>query len=217
MAHQDASALQLQIQGLAADLIGFGEDEVGERGKHLKAQGAESLGGVCPILHDHAAVIHVVIVIAEGGVARGGGHAVDVVGVGGVAHRVEVGDQSLASDTEAQPRPRQRAGLGEGLGDQEVIVLVHQSHGAFGTEVHVGLVDDHHAVGVGPDDLLDFREGQAESRGGVGVGDHDRFPAQIQIVAVVHREVRLQGDLLVGDAVQLGEDGVEAVGDGGED
>ena len=130
---------------------------------------------------------------------------------------MEISDQSLASDTEAQSRPRQGAGLGEGLGDQEIVILVHQGHCALGAEVHVGLVNHHYAVGVGLDDLLDFRKGQTESRGGVGVGDDDGLPAEVKVIVVVHREIFLQGDLLVGDAVQLGEDGVEAVGDGGED
>ena len=217
MAHQNASALQLQIQLFAADALGLGEDEVGEGGKHLKAQVTERLGGVRPILHDGAAVIHVVIVVAEGGMARGGGHAVDVVGVGGVAHRVQVCDEGGVSDAEAQSCACQGAGLREGLGDKKIIVLGHQLDRTLRAEVHVGLVDHHHAVGVGLDDGFDLVEGQAESRGGVGVGDDDGLAAEIEVVPMIHREVLFERDFLVGNAVQLGEDGVEAVGDGGED
>ena len=129
---------------------------------------------------------------------------------------MQVGDQVLVTDPKAQSSPRQGAGLGEGLGDQEVIVLVRKRHGALGAEIHVGLVDDHHAVRVGSHDGLDLTEGQAEPRGGVGVGDHDSLAVTVKVIAKVHREVGLQGDLLVGDTVELGEYGVEAVGDGGE-
>ena len=38
VAHQNASALQLQIQRLAADLVGFGKDEVGEGGTFPRLQ-----------------------------------------------------------------------------------------------------------------------------------------------------------------------------------
>ena len=70
-------------------------------------------------------------------------------------------------------------------------------------------------VRVGSDDLLDLGQGQGDARGGVGVGQ-DRQLARAGQTGHVHGKVLMQGDGGVGDAVQVGEDGVEAIRQVGE-
>ena len=205
MAHKYSLLLEARIQRCSAHSGISCENKVCLGVQHLKADFSQGGGGEGTVLHDRAAVLHVVIVVREGGASRRHGHAVDVVGVGGVAHGVQVGDQILVSDAEAQPRPCQGAGLGEGLGDQEIFILVHQLDRTLCAEIHVGLVDHHHAVGVGLHDGLDLVEGEAESRGGVGVGDDDEA-VQAVIFFRIDGEIPFQRHHRGRDAAKLRED-----------
>ena len=90
-----------------------------------------------------------------------------------------------------------------------------EGHAALPAEVHIGLVDDHHAVRVGLHDPLHLIPAQGQAGGGVGVGDHNGLVPPV-VVPGVQGEVLLQGDHVGLDAVQVAEHGVKAVGEVGE-
>ena len=90
--------------------------------------------------------------------------------------------------------------------------MVNESGGRLRPEVHIGLVDDHHPVGVGGDDFFHLRQGQGDACGGVGVGQDGEFSGAAETLHI-HGEVLLQGDGGIGDLVQVGKDRVKAVGE----
>ena len=167
---EDAALLEGAVELATADAVGLGKNEVGLGVQHHEIKFAEGVGGVGAGLHDLAAVLHVVVVLVQNGTAYCGSHAVDVIRIGGIADGVQVGDQRCLTDAKAQASTRQRAGLGKRARDEEVVVLVHKGNSTLRAEVHVGLVDDHHLVRVGGDDLFHLLQGQGQARGGVGVG-----------------------------------------------
>src|SRR5699024_4412581 len=89
-----------------------------------------------------------------------------------------------------------------------------QGHAAPGPKVHIGLVHDHHPVGVAGGDLPDGLGGQGQAGGGVGVGDDDGL-VQVIVPGRVQGEVLFQRDDVLGDVHQAAPDPVAAVGDVG--
>jgi len=67
------------------------------------------------------------------------------------------------ADRKADAQTGQRAGFGQGVDDQQVVIALDQRNGRSAAEVDIGLVDDNDRVGVGLQDLLDGFEGKLTS------------------------------------------------------
>ena len=211
MADQDALFPELGIEFFAGDGRVPGEKEVGQRIGHFKTQLAQPPCGPGAGFHDVAAVVPEVCFIFQSADAGGHGHAVDVVGIGGILDGIQVPDQCPAADAQAQPGAGHGPGFGEGLGDQQIVVFVDEGNGALSAEVDVGFIDDHHGIRIGSDDGLDVLKGQVKACGGVGIGDEDGL-ADTAIIRDVDGKILLQGDLRKGNAIETGIDFVKTVG-----
>ena len=86
----------------------------------------------------------------------------------------------------------------------------NQGHAAFGPEVHIGLVHNHHVVGVGVGDGPDGFRRQGQAGGGVGVGDDNGLVPAV-VFQRVQAEIPFQGDDILGDVEQPAPDGVAAI------
>ena len=177
-----------------------GEQEVRPGRRYLKSQLFEFLPGPLAGFNDPAAVLHVVLVVLHARRPGGHGHAVNVVGVCGILDRVQVPDQLRIADAEAQPGARHGAGLGEGLGHQQVVVFPDQRHAAFRAEIHIGLVHHHHVVGILLQDLHNLFPRQGYGRRRVRVGDEDRAGSLI-IIGDIDGQVFLQRDRFIRNPV----------------
>ncbi|MNE66005.1 hypothetical protein D3C80_1615330 [compost metagenome] len=87
---------------------------------------------------------------------------------------------------QAHPQSCQGAGLGQGLGHQQVRVAIHQTDGGLATEVDVGLIHQHHRIWIGLEQTLDCLKRQQATGRGIGVGEDD---------AAVRARVILDADL----------------------
>ena len=92
------------------------------------------------------------------------GEAIERIGVEAVLHPLQRLDQRPLADREADSQAGQRARLGEGLDDQQIVVARHQRHGALGAEVDIGLVDHHQLVRMLGDQRLDLRRATGRCR-----------------------------------------------------
>ena len=212
MAYQNAPCLQVQIQCLAGIVRRGGKDEIGFGINHPEAEITKLPGGPIPDFGNGGAVFPEVVRILQSAHACGHGGGVDVVGIGGILYGIQIPDQFFAADAETQPCTGHGAGLGKGLGDEEVAVFSDEGDSAFSAKVHVGLVDHHHIVRVGGGDPLDVSQGNGQPGGGVGIGNENGF-MDAHIVLHPKGKVLRQGNRLIGNAVQICEDRIETVGD----
>ncbi len=113
-------------------------------------------------------------------------------------------------DTDAQTG--QRARLGQGLGDQQIGVLVHQADRRLATEVDVGLVHQHHRIRAALQQALDGVERQQAAGRRIGVGEDDAAIGP-GVVLDTDLELFVQRHLLMVDAVQAAVHRIEAVAD----
>ena len=95
---------------------------------------------------------------------------------------------------------------------QQVRIALDQRHTAFAAEIHIGFVNDHHAVGVCLQKSYDLRPRQRPARGGVGVGDQNGF-AQRLIVGGIQRKILFQRDHMVFHAPKPTPHLVKPIGD----
>ena len=212
MADQDTPVLQLFIQRPAADFVGSHKQEVGLAGQYREAQGRQGLGGPLPGGHDGSAFLPVVGFGVHGGLPQPEGQAVDVVGVDGILDFFQVCDQGGGPQGVAQPGTGHGPGLGEGADHHQVFIFLHQRIGALAAEVHIGLVDGHHRIGIGLQNPLDLGAGQAQARGSIGVGDDDEA-VQAVVLDGIDGKIRFQGDHRGLYAAELSENGIKAVAD----
>ncbi len=114
-------------------------------------------------------------------------------------------------DRQPHAQASQRAGLGQGLGDQQVGITVNQGDGRFGAKIDIGLINHHNRVRVGIEDLLDLLQPQRHAGRCVRVGEDDAAIG-LAVVRRVDAEIvtqRLRSGL---DTVQAAVHRVEAVG-----
>ncbi|MNQ79015.1 hypothetical protein D3C85_939440 [compost metagenome] len=112
---------------------------------------------------------------------------------------------------QADPQARQGAGLGQGLGHQQVGVAIHQADGSLATEVDVSLVHHHHRIRIGLQQLFHRLQRQQATGGRVRVGEDDAAVGA-RIVLDADLELLIQRHRLEGDAIEPAVDRVEAVG-----
>ena len=77
------------------------------------------------------------------------------IGVEGIFHVIQIGDQLLIAYAEANPHSRHRPGLGKGLHHQKIVILFQQGKGSPGAEVHIGLIHYHHHIPIMLQNVLD--------------------------------------------------------------
>ena len=87
-------------------------------------------------------------------------------------------------------------------------------HAALAAKVHIGLVHNDHVVRVCFQDALNFRPGQCNAGGGVGVCKDDGL-VQAVVVLRVKGEILFQRDDVAGNVHQSAPHAVAAVGDVG--
>ena len=112
----------------------------------------------------------------------------------------------------ADPQSGQRARLGQGLADQQVRVLVHQTDRRFTAEVDIGFIHQHHGVRVGLEQTLDRLQGQPAASRRIGVGE-DNAAVGPHVIVHANLELLIQRHLHKVDAIQAAVHRVEAVAD----
>ena len=125
MAYQNAFGFEFAIQLPAVHLRVGGEDKIRHRGRGIESQLMQFPGGVFPIFPDLTAVFPHVFGVVQHTQARRHGEHIHVVGIGGVAQGVKIGNEALLPDGKAQSGACHAPGFGEGLNDQQIFVLVH--------------------------------------------------------------------------------------------
>ena len=130
MADEDAADAELFKNFFAGHPVGGGEQKVRGRVKHGKPAAAQLVGGVGALGNDFCRYIGKIGLVGDGRHARRLGHGIDIVGAVTELDAVHIGNQLGPRDAEAQPRPRQIVGFGEGVGDDEVVVGFQQRQAA---------------------------------------------------------------------------------------
>ena len=216
MADEHPPLAQAGVDLLSAPLGMASEEEVGARGQHGKAQLFQRAGEAGALGDDARRRFGVVSGVGDGGGAHRLTDAVDGIGIEAVAAALQPLDQPAAADGVAAADARQRIALGKGFDDEQIFIHFGQRHGALPEEGHVRLVKDDHAPRVGGDEGLDLREGDADARGCVGVGDEQPLRLCRGEFGKVLREVLFQRHDGVRDTEKAAKDGVKAVCDVGE-
>ena len=153
--------------------------------------------------------------LPERGFARCLGEGIDVVGMEGIAHAVQIVDQRLIAHGKPQASPGQLAGFGEGAHHQNIFIARHQRKRAFRPKIHIRFIHDHHLIGIRFHDFLYFRQRQGLACGSVGISQR-HAPVVAPIIPDIHAEILCQGHDLFVQAVQVGPNGIKAVGDIGK-
>ena len=89
MADQHAARLERPVVAAAGDRIGAGKDEVRAGVQHLEAKAAQGLRRAGAVFLNRPAVCVVISLLLERGYTGHTAHAVDVVGVRGIADGIE--------------------------------------------------------------------------------------------------------------------------------
>ncbi|MPL74784.1 hypothetical protein SDC9_20602 [bioreactor metagenome] len=216
MPHQDAARAQ-RLQHLGRPEARRGrKDEVRGRGQHRKAAGLKPRGQPRAVGH------HLVPRLVEPGRilprrqrARER-QPVERVGVEAVLDPGEPLDQRGLAKRKAHPQPGKTARLREGLHHQKVFIARDQRRHAVGAEIDIGLVDQHHDIGVCLQHPLDRGHGQGDAGRRVRIGDHDARAGAGECVDV-EAEIGAKRHLPERDAVERAIGRVEAVGHVGKE
>ncbi len=188
-----------------------GEDEVGCRWQHLEAQ-RRHRGNHCLATGDHllASLLEVFTILERRGGA-GNGDAIQRIGVEAVLDALQRLDQIRMPNRQTNAQTGQRTRLGQRLGHQQVRIAIDQCNGRLAAEIDVGLVHQHHGIGIGLQQSLDGVQTQHTSGGCVGVGEDDAAIGTI-VIGDLELKALVQRDGFVVDAVEPAVDRIEAVG-----
>ena len=211
MADQHPFFPQGPVEGAALHPVGPGKQEVGPAVGEFKPAPGQLPGRPGPGFHDLLAGLVEIAGALQGRNAGGQGHPVDVVGVEAGADPFQVGNQALAADGKAQTGPGHLPGLGKGLDHQQVVAAVDQGDAALGPKVHIGLIHNHHVVGIGGGNSGNFLRRQGQAGGGVGVGNDDGLVPAV-VFHRVQAEIRFQGNHVLRDVEQPAPDGIASIG-----
>src|SRR5690554_2351546 len=146
MANDDALLSQL-----CCDLCTFAvrmtsKHEVCLRRHHFKAPLFKLFRHSLPLTDHTATRIFKPLFVFECGNGANQRQAVQRIGVEAILNPIQSLDQLFVTHRKTNTQPCQRTGLGEGLTNQQVRILVYQANRRVTTEILVSFVYHHHAV-----------------------------------------------------------------------
>ena len=146
--------------------------------RHRKPTAAQLFGGLLPGFQQCIAGLGKIRLVPDGSRPRRLRQRIYVVRAVAELDAVHIRDQLRAGDAVAQPRPCEIVRFRKGMRDHKVFVALQQRQAACARrgKLYVGFVHHHDVVRVCLQNFLNFRHRQQQPGGGVGVGDHHRFP-----------------------------------------
>ncbi|PAV93412.1 hypothetical protein WR25_17472 [Diploscapter pachys] len=142
-----------------------GKDKVRRRRQHFEPTRHQLRNQHLPAVDNLAAGLIEILTVVERRRRPDNRHAIQRIGVEAILDPLQRLDQVGMPHRQANPEPRQRTRLGQGLGHQQVVIAINQADGRFATEIDVGLIDNHHRIPVGLQQLLDrLKRQQAAGR-----------------------------------------------------
>ena len=189
VAHQHAPRLQPFVHGAAGDRPVPRKHKVRLGRQHKKTAFCKFPRQPFALGDDERVLLLIIGAVGNGGGAHRLADAVDGVRIEAVAAAFQPVDEGGAAHGVAAAHARQRISLGKGLDHEQVLVAVHEGHGAFIIKRHVRFVYDDGAVGVAAHEDLDLCPRDADARGGVWVGDQKPLRACFAELSKILREV----------------------------
>ncbi len=187
--------------------------EVGSRRQHVEAERGQAANQVLAAGHHcQPGLVKMRLVLDRRGSADDR-HAVQRIGVEAVLDPFQRRDQVRMTDRKADPQPGQRARFGQGLHHQQVRVARHQRDRAVAAKVDIGLVHDHHAVGLAGHQPFHLGQRQQAAGRGVRIRENDAAGGLVQIIVDPQRKVLGQRHQPMGDLVQAAIGRIKTVAD----
>src|SRR5690554_6269660 len=212
MAHDDALLSQF-CRYLCTFVVRMtSEHKVCLRWQYLKAPLLKLFRHSLPLTNHTATRIFKPLFVFECGNGANQRQAVQRIGIKAVFHANQSLDQLFITHRKADAQPCQRTGLGEGLTNQQVRILVYQANRRINAEGQVSLVHPHHAVRIGLQDLFHVLQAQVATSRRVRVREDDATVGAF-VVFRVDLEAVGQRNHRAFDLVQAAVHRVEAVGD----
>src|SRR5690554_1648763 len=205
------------LSQLCCDLCTFvvrmtSKHEVCLRRQHFKAPLLKLFRHSLPLTDHTATRIFKPLFVFKSGNGASQRQAVQRIGIKAVFHAIQSLDQLFVTHRKTNTQTSKRTGLGEGLTNQQVRILVYQTNRRITAEVHVSFVYHHHTVRVGLQDLFHVLQAQVATSRRVRVREDDATVGAFVVFRVDFEAVG-QRNHRAFDLVQAAVHRVEAVGD----
>src|SRR5690554_6388916 len=166
------------LSQLCCDLCTFvvrmtSKHEVCLRRQHFKTPLLKLFRHSLPLTDHTATRIFKPLFVFECGNGANQRQAVQRIGVEAILEPIQSLDQLFVTHRKTNTQPCHRKGLGEGLTNQQVRILVYQANRRVTTEIHVSLVYHHHDVLIGFQELFHLLQAQVATSRRVRVREDD--------------------------------------------
>ena len=150
-----------------------GEDKVRGRWQHFKAQRLQLRDHLLATVDHPLAGLFEIFAVGKRCRCANNGDTIKRIGVEAVLDSLQRFDQIRMAHRQADTQTGQGARLGQGLGDQQVRITVHQADGRFAAKVDIRFIHHDHRIRVGLEDLFDGLQRQQATGRCIGVGEDD--------------------------------------------